>query len=127
MDKFVVSGAMAMCSKGVAPSALKFPPMPNIIAQTPMGNITAMVPMMNVMPFGMCTSPANPKVAAATAAAMGVLTPQPCLPAPTGPWAPGSKAKIGPNPGILASSKLTCAYAGQIKITVPGQTIVVGA
>lgn len=127
MDKFAISGAMATCSKGLAPSAITFMPVPPVVAPLPVGNVTAMVPMTNVMPFGMCVSLSNPKVAAATAAAMGVLTPQPCLPAPTGPWAPGSKAVFGGNPGVLASSKLTCAYAGNITITSPGQTIVVGA
>ncbi len=37
-------------------------------------------PFVSIMPFAMCTSPANPTVAAATAAAMGVLTPMPCIP-----------------------------------------------
>jgi hypothetical protein len=126
MDKFVISGAMAMCSKGMAPSALSFLPTPPVVGPVPLGNITAMVPNLNVMPFGMCTSPANPAVAAATAAALGVLTPMPCVPAPAGPWAPGSKALIGTNPGILASSKLMCSYAGNISITFPGLSIVVG-
>jgi len=116
-----------MCSKGAAPSSLNFLPLPPVMAPTPMGNITAMVPMLNIMPFGVCMSLANPQVAAATAAALGALTPQPCIPVPAGPWAPGSKATIGPNPGILASSKLSCAFAGQIKITFPGQSIVVGS
>ena len=38
----------------------------------------------------MCISPANPVVAAATTAALGVLTPQPCIPITIAPWLPGA-------------------------------------
>jgi hypothetical protein len=53
----------------------------------PAANIMDHVPMLNILPFGVCSSPANPTVVAATAAALGVLTPMPCIPAP---WAPGA-------------------------------------
>ena len=39
----------------------------------PAANIMDHVPMVNIMPFGMCITPSNPAVAAATAAALGVL------------------------------------------------------
>lgn len=55
-----------------------------------MQNIMDHISMMNIMPFGMCMSIANPTVAAATAAALGVLTPMPCIPATTSPWVPGA-------------------------------------
>jgi hypothetical protein len=75
-----------------------------------------------VMPFGVCTSMANPMVAAATAAALGVLTPMPCIPAPAGPWAPGSpKVLIGTFPALTQTCKLMCMWGGVIQITVPGQ------
>ena len=44
-------------------------------------------PIANIAPFGVCISLANPAVAAATAAAMGVLVPLPCMPVTPAPWA----------------------------------------
>ncbi len=125
MPKLVATGATARCSKGTAPAPLTFPPSPPIMGKTPAGTIMGNAPMANVASFGMCLSLANPTVAAATSAALGVLTPQPCVPAPAGPWAPPSaKVLIGGVPAVLDSSMLNCAYAGQIKIVFPGQVIV---
>jgi hypothetical protein len=71
----------------------------------------------------MCISLANPQVAAATAAALGVLTPQPCLPATAAPWAPGSiSTKIKKViPALTNTCTCTCNWAGVITITTPGQ------
>ena len=68
------------------------------------------IPMVNIMPFGMCMSLANPTVAAATAAAQGVLTPMPCIPATPSPWAPGAlTVLLGNSPSLDNISILTCA------------------
>jgi Domain of unknown function (DUF4280) len=78
--------------------------------------------MVNIMPFGMCTSVANPEVAAATAAALGVLTPMPCIPATVAPWAPGAPTvAYGKMPALDNTSKCMCMWAGVISITFPGQ------
>jgi hypothetical protein len=79
-------------------------------------------PMVNILPFGMCSSLANPTVAAATAAALGVLTPMPCMPVTLAPWAPGSPTVLlGTFPALNSSSKCMCAWAGVISIVNPGQ------
>jgi hypothetical protein len=79
-------------------------------------------PMANVMPFGMCQSMANPMVAAATAAALGVLVPLPCIPMTMAPWVPGSSTVlIGNMPALQNSSKLMCNWGGVIQILMPGQ------
>jgi hypothetical protein len=61
-------------------------------------------------------------VIAATAAALGVLTPMPCMPVPAGPWVAGAPTVlIGNLPALNDSSKLTCAWAGVIQIPFAGQ------
>jgi hypothetical protein len=68
----------------------------------------------------MCSSPANPQVAAATAAALGVLTPMPCMPVLSAPWAPGSPTVlIGGYPALNQTSKLICNWGGVIQIINP--------
>ena len=81
MPNHVCMGALLQCSFGVAPSSLVVLPVNKMMTSfVPAANIMDHKPMVNIMPFGMCTSPSNPVVAAATAAALGVLTPMPCIP-----------------------------------------------
>ena len=109
-----------MCSFGMAPSALNVLPVNRTTTSTPLANIMDNKPMVNIMPFGMCTCPANPTVAAATAAAWGVLTPMPCIPATAAPWAPGSPTVlIAGSPALNNTSKLMCSYGGVIQILNP--------
>ena len=86
-----------------------------------MATIMDYIPLKNILPFGMCSSIANPQVAAATAAALGVLTPMPCIPAVTAPWLPGASAVLVANkPALNAGSKTICMWGGVIQITNPG-------
>ena len=125
MAMHVCMGAMLQCSMGVAPSSLVPTPKTVMTGNMVAANILDHVPMVNIMPFGMCTSPANPMVAAATAAALGVLTPMPCIPATPSPWVPGAPTVlIGNMPALNESSKLMCAWGGVIQVVVPGQTTV---
>ncbi len=123
MGQLVVTGAPLQCTFGVAPAVLNVLPMSRVTAVgPPAATIMDNKPMVNIAPFGMCTSMSNPQVAAATAAAMGVLTPMPCLPATTAPWMPGSpKVLIGGQPALNNSSKCLCMWGGQISIVMPGQ------
>jgi len=94
-----------------------------MVGGRPAGVLTDMAPMVNIPPFGMCTSLANPTVASATAAALGVLTPMPCIPVPAGPWlSPVPKVLIGGRQAISDGSKLMCAWGGQISVQFAGQT-----
>ncbi len=120
----VINGAPCACSFGTAPSSLVILPTNCVnAANQPAATIMDNIPFVNVMPFAMCTSLANPAVAAATAAALGVLTPMPCTPVTAGPWAPGvPPATIKGKPVLDNSSKLMCSYAGVITISFAGQT-----
>jgi hypothetical protein len=118
----VTATATIMCSFGLAPSTLNVLPTSRVLVEgKPAATITDMAPVVNIPPFGMCTSLANPTVAAATSAALGVLTPMPCVPATTGPWANGATTTmIGGRPGLTLGAMCQCAYGGVIQIVVPG-------
>lgn len=123
MGMQVVSGALLMCSFGAAPSSLMvLPASKTLVGGPPAANIMDNKPMVNILPFGMCTSMANPTVAAATAAALGVLTPMPCIPMTSAPWIVGAPTVLIANfPALNNSSKCMCNWGGVIQISVPGQ------
>ena len=121
----VTEGAMMECSFGVTPAPLT--PIPNMVTATGMPTATIMdfEPMACIPTFGMCSSLANPEVASATAAALGVLTPMPCIPNIVAPWIPGSVAvTITGQPALTEDSTCVCLWAGEIAITFPGQVMV---
>ncbi len=121
MPPSVTATAVLQCSFGMAPSTLTVLPLARVmIGGKPAATMTDNVPMLNIAPFGMCMSLANPTVAAATAAALGVLTPMPCIPATTAPWVPPSPTvMIGGKPAITSNAKCLCNWGGVISIIVP--------
>lgn len=122
MSQQVCMGAMTQCTFGLAPSTLMVIPINRVMTGTPAANIMDNKPMVNVMPFGMCQSLANPMVVSATAAALGVLVPMPCIPMTMAPWMPGAPTvMLGNMPTLNNSSKLMCMWGGVISINVPGQ------
>jgi hypothetical protein len=126
MPNQVCMGAQMMCTFGMAPSALVVLPVGKFTFtdQMPDANIMDHIPMTNIMPFGMCMSPSNPVVAAATAAALGVLTPMPCGPATPAPWVPGAVSPpvlLGNQPALDNVSTLNCIWGGVITFTTPGE------
>ena len=122
MAMLVGMGANLICSFGTAPSSLVITP-ENRVNGKNMSAATIMdyVPMKNIMPFLLCTTPSNPQVASATAAASGVLTPQPCIPVIVAPWKPGSPTvMIGKKPALTNTCTAQCNWGGVISITAPG-------
>ncbi|MGC8523633.1 MAG: DUF4280 domain-containing protein [Acidibrevibacterium sp.] len=119
----MTNGAVLQCSFGAAPGALQVLPTNRVMTNSaPAATIMDHVPIVNISSFGMCSSPANPTVAAATAAALGVLTPMPCVPATVAPWLPGvPTVLVGALPAVDNTCKLMCLWAGVIQVAAPGQ------
>jgi hypothetical protein len=120
----VVSSAVLMCPFGLAPSTLNvLPADATVMESRPPATIMDHVPFINIMPFGLCTSLANPVTAAQTTAALGVLTPGACTPVVPAPWMPGSPTVLIRNkPALTQTSKCFCIYGGVITVAVPGAT-----
>lgn len=124
MAQQVCNGASLTCTMGAAPSTFVVLPINMVMTSNqPAANIMDHVPMLNVMPFGTCMSIANPVVAAATSAALGVLTPMPCIPMTVSPWVPGAPTVLLANqPSLDNTCKLMCTWGGSIAVSMAGQT-----
>jgi hypothetical protein len=122
MGILVTGTAILNCSFGAAPTPLNVLPVNHVLVDIPAANIMDNKPFLNITPFGVCTSLVNPTVAAATAAALGVLTPMPCIPVTVAPWIVGTPTVlIGNLPALNNDSKLMCCWAGVISISYAGQ------
>ena len=123
MPNHVCMSATLMCPMGMATSKLMVLPKNQVLTDgKPAANIMDNIPFVNILPFGNCMSLANPATAAATASALGVLTPMPCIPVIPAPWTPGSPTvTLAFMPALNKSSMLTCAYGGVITVVVEGQ------
>ena len=120
---YVVDGAKLSCPMGSSSPNLKVVPPHNVkLRGSEKANIGDGKPMVNIPPFGMCKSMMNPAVAAATAAAMGALTPQPCTPV-CAMWLGGKTDVLIQNlPALLSNSTIMCMLGGgMIKIDDDGQ------
>lgn len=120
MGKQVSTGGSLKCSMGTASATFKASE--GHVKATSAAGVVTDVGKGNVPSFAMCKSLANPQVQAATTAASGTLTPQPCVPV-LAPWTPGSKkVKIGGVAALDDSSKCSCTWGGVITVKSPGQS-----
>lgn len=125
MAQPVVTGASIQCTMALPPGTGNFTATSQTsmkIAGQTVGTIADVAPTTNIGTCGMCTSLANPQVASATAAALGVLTPMPCIPSPTGTWVGCSGPISGGIPTLTTDGTLMCAYGGTIRILFSGQS-----
>lgn len=120
---YVCNGAQLACTMGTGSAVLVVLPERRILLDgQPQANIMDYKPMTNIPSFGLCTSLANPVVAAATAANLGRLQPMPCVPNTTSPWQKGhDKLLLKQFPALCEDDTLSCAWAGTISITDTGQ------
>ena len=110
MGNFVTQGAVLQCSFGLSPCTLVI-------------TVPSRPKCMNLL-MAVTT---DFTVSSATSAAMGVLTPMPCVPVISAPWSPGSsQVKVGGIPALTDNSKCMCSYMGNISIVSPGNTMVTG-
>ena len=124
VPKLVVHGAQLKCSQGSSPSSLSLATRKTSGSDIVAATIDDFVPVQNIAAFGSCLTQANPQVAAATSAAQGVLTPQPCIPVTTAPWSPGAtKTTIDGRPALVTGSTCNCTWSGTIEISDPASAI----
>ncbi len=122
MKPLVIQGTLLKCSFGNMPTPLMVLPDKKVNSMLPAAVESDHIPFVNILPFGMCSNPANPMVAAATAAAMGVLTPMPCIPCTAQGWTGASeKVRIKGKKALHMDSKLQCLYGGSIQAAAPLQ------
>lgn len=122
-DSYVCSGAMMKCTMGSSPAKLTVLPSRTVfLAGQPQANISDHKSMVNLAPFGVCRSLAFPPTASATAAAMGTLTPMPCIHNTPAPWFVGKMdTLIKGQPALLQSCKCQCMWGGTITLINNGQ------
>lgn len=117
MGLIITTGAIMTCSFGVMPCVFQAMSNTNVLNKTPVGTIQDTSPA-SITTFGMCQSIANPMVASATTAALGVLTPMPCVPLMTGSWLPlKPTVVIHGIPVLINDSKVFCAYGGVVQFS----------
>lgn len=116
----LTTGSLLQCTHGVAPAAFVATPKPAPMVNGALAIATVeQTTLNNVATFVMCNSPTNPAVAAATSAAMGVLTPMPCVPVLT-PWTPSPVVPtVTMLPTASALSTCNCMHGGLIRISLP--------
>ena len=120
-----VPTAQCTCSFGMAPATRRVTSQMTVtMGGRPAATIMDGAAMSNIPAFGMGTNPANPAVAAATAAALGTPTPAPCLPV-TVSWMPGCPTvMVCGKPLLNNTSKLMCSYGGVIQpMVTPAVTV----
>ncbi len=118
MKRLVLHGATLGCTHGTAPSSLSVNPSRSVDAGgAPVATVHDHAPLLNIAPFGMCRSLSNPRVAAATAAAQGALTPQMCVPHTPSPWTqPEGAPTLDDVEALHEGASCGCAWGGRIEV-----------
>lgn len=118
----VIMGSPCKCIFGTVPAPIgAISQKSTLVMSTPCSTVRDTA----FMTFGMCSCPNNPAVIAATAAALGVFTPAPCVPVTPGPWVTGALTVMIEGINVLDNNGvLTCAYGGVITVVqTPAVTV----
>lgn len=117
MPNLVISGATLRCSMGSATSALQVPAGRTLSdAGKPVATVGDNQAMVNILPFGSCSSTANPRYS------LRMRLPPPCTPVFPAPWTPGSPSvKTGGLPLLNSGCQCQCQYGGAVTVVAPGQ------
>jgi len=108
----------------MAPSVLNMPKTDFDVDGLDIATVDDHKPDVNIAPFGMCKTLSNPAVAAATSAAQGTLTPQPCKPITNAPWTPGASiTTVDDKKALTDDSQCMCQWAGTIEIVDPNSDV----
>ena len=128
MGAYVTDGATIICPFGTSPATLRVTSQMKVkMNGKPVATIQDASFPINIPGFGMCTSLTNPAVASATAAALGVLTPQPCTFSSAGTWFPTQmKVTACGKPCLTSGAQIMCMTGfQQCSVTNTGQFKVV--
>lgn len=127
MSYLVVDGATISCSGEISQGTCSMTVIGPLIKSDDSAQATIMdyVPFLNIASFGTCNLSSNPMVAAATAAASGVHSPQKCIPMTVSPWISGAATVMVNNlPALTDDSTLICTWGGTITVKDAGQSVV---
>jgi len=127
MSYLVVDGATISCSGEISQGTCSMTVIGPLIKSDSSAQATIMdyVPFLNISSFGTCNLSSNPMVAAATAAALGVHSPQTCIPMTVSPWISGAATVTVNNlPALTDDSTLMCTWGGTITVKDAGQSVV---
>jgi len=138
MPKYVRNGAMISCNMSLPVPLVppleppKEPPGPNpcqvpltvlpirrvLLEGQPMATKMDFMPMVNIPTFGLCVSPDNEGVKAASG------FPVPCVPLVTEPWdSPKDNVNVGGMEALLHTCTCSCEMgSGTITVSTAGQT-----
>lgn len=118
----VEEGSICRCSFGSCPSRIKIPARKSQDAAHRVC-VADHIPMVNIMPFGMCSSPANPVAGKAEGAEPKKRTAAPCMPCPAAAWSPvDPENRVDGQPSLTPESTLPCRYGGVISIAPSSKT-----
>lgn len=115
MRRLVLHGATLGCTHGSSTAFLSIAP--GRRAGALVATVRDHASLMNIAPFGLCSSLSNPRVAAATAASRGDLTPQFCVPHTPGPWTQSDPAtEVDGVEALHEGATCRCAWGGRISV-----------